>query len=527
MSVISGFSRLRWPVKALLGAVVAAILVFAVNTFVSDKPASGASGASSSSSASGGGFVSNLFGGADYDLNVCVNTWGGFAGGQWYNGGFEPSDTSKFATEQGIKVKFTKMDDFDASRAAWKSGECHLVWATVDSFVAEADALTDDEPVVPFQIDWSRGGDVVVAVRGINSINDLRGKRVGVALGTPSHSLLLWLLNSSGLGEKSVNLVQMKGEPDVVAAFKAGQLDAGLVWSPDDQDAVAAVPGAKVLVSTKQATDIIADTLLVKRSFFNENKELLTKLYTGWMIGNATVNSSPQAFSEAVQITAQGYGMSPDFMETAIRNVRLTTHGDNKNFFGLNAGFTGMKADELYGRTGMLYQESGFVTGFPSWRRVSDSSIVAAATGLDGPQQVAENTRTFTPAAPEVQRAVAVAAKPVIVTFASGSAALDDANKSIIDRQLVNMARQFRTSYIRIEGNTDSTGDVAVNTRLSRQRANAVAQYLIESYNFDPNRFVVQGNGPSKPVCDEFGATDVVECRAQNRRTEFQILDAQ
>lgn len=515
--------QLRTPVKLVLALLVVALGwgFFLLLPKAADKAAS--------SNVPGLSTVASVFGG-DKPMTLCVNTWGGFAGAQWMNGGFDANPNSRFTKDYGISVRFVKMDDFDASRAAFENGACDFVWATIDAFVTEAEALVPTGTRVPFQIDWSRGGDAVVARRDIKSINDLKGRSVGVAFGTPSHSLLLWLLSSSGMSPREVKIVRMKDEPAVVAAFKAGELDAGIVWSPDDADLVDAVPGAHVLTSTKQATDIIADTMLVKKSYLDAHLDDVVKLYEGWMCGNADVTNNPQAFREAAKITAAGYGMSEDFMSLAIKNTRLVTHGDNLNFFGLKTGFRGMEAEELYSRTGMLYQElgnlGGFqVSGFPSWKNVVDLRVVSEAKpGCQA--QEAEAVRPFAAPTEAVAAAPAVTSKPVTVTFATGSAVLDDRNKSIIDRQLVNVARQFRASYIRIEGNTDSTGSAATNRALSRQRAAAVADYLASEHGLDRTRFVVRGNGPDKPVCDELSAGGSLEaCRAQNRRTDFQVLE--
>lgn len=62
-----------------------------------------------------------------------------------------------------------------------------------------------------------------------------------------------------------------------------------------------------------------------------------------------------------------------------------------------------------------------------------------------------------------------------------------------------------------------------MNLDLSAKRARAVADYLQETYNMDASRFIIVGNGPDKPVAGcESNATE--ECRALNRRTEFQLI---
>lgn len=515
------FSKLRLPFQIIIAIGVVAV---AAGLYVLVPKAT------QSAASSNVPVVSQLAGlVSEKPINVCVNTWGGFAGGQWYNGGFKASKESRFYKEQGILVNFIKMDDFDATRAAWRSGDCDLIWATVDAFVSEADGLGEFTPKLQWQIDWSRGGDVIVSNREIQSVNDLRGRKIAVAFGTPSHSLLLWMLKNSGMSPKDVEIVQVKSEPDAVSAFKARQVPAAIVWSPDDEDAIAAVPGSHALLSTKQATDIIADTLVVKDAYANGNHNKLVSLYKGWMKGNAIVNSDPKAFDEAVAMTATGYGMPPEFMRTAIKNTRLVTHGDNRNFFGLNPSYTGMKGDELYTKTGALYQQVGFISKFPAWRNVVDTGVISAASDLDSASdQTSERMKEFVTPTPEtVAKASTVTSQPVTVNFAVNSAVLDARNQSIIDDKVSDTVKQFKDSYIRIEGNTDSTGNPSRNRQLSNERAQEVGRYLAATYGFNRARFIVVGNGPDKPACEERGWTgsSLDECRARNRRTEFQVLN--
>lgn len=516
------FSRLRLPVQIFLA--LAIVSVFSGIAYLAINFAPRATQKVASSNVPVASTLAGLV--TERPINVCVNTWGGFAGGQWYNGGFEATKESRFYKEQGILVNFIKMDDFNNTRSAWKSGACDLMWGTIDAFVTEADGLGEFKPQFSFQIDWSRGGDVVVATRDIKSINDLRGRKLAMAYGTPSHSLGLWMLNTAGMTVNDIDIVNTNEEPAAVSAFKGHQVEAAIVWSPDDRDLYDAVPGSHELVSTRQATDIIADSLFYKEAWAKANRFKLIKLYRGWMIGNAKVNTDPTAFEEAVKITAKGYTQPPEFMRDAIRNTRLTTHGDNRNFFGLTPGYTGVKAEDIYTKTGELYKKVRFIDKFPTYRVVADPSIVAEVTDLDLPDQVAEATRQFSKPRAEVVTASAIATKPITVNFSVNSAVLDDRSQSVIDEKLSDVAKQYRNSYIRIEGNTDKTGDAHRNVILSKDRADSVADYLASRYKFNRRRFVSVGNGFNKPVCNESdpGQYSLSQCRALNRRTDFEVL---
>ena len=60
-------------------------------------------------------------------IGVGVVTWGGYAGGQYWNKGFKPNTDSRFFKENGFKVDFKILDDPTASRNAWKNDEVQLL----------------------------------------------------------------------------------------------------------------------------------------------------------------------------------------------------------------------------------------------------------------------------------------------------------------------------------------------------------------------------------------------------------------
>ena len=121
----------------------------------------------------------------------------------------------------------------------------------------------------------------------------------------------------------------------------------------------------------------------------------------------------------------------------------------------------------------------------------------------------------------EQAAAPAVASKPVTISFASGSSVLDENAKYIVDNSLVDLAKAFPGSRIRLEGNTDAVGSRSTNVALSKARAQAVATYLSKEHGFSINRFIVVGNGHDKLWCQDAST----EGNAKNRRTEFQILE--
>lgn len=455
-------------------------------------------------------------------INIGVVTWGGYAGGQYFNEGFKANKNSRFYRDYGFMVDFKVLDDFTASREAFKRGDVDLLWATIDAFPTEAAQLAQYSPQVVFQADWSRGGDAIVVRRGINNVAQLKGKKIAVAELTPSHSFLLWLLEASGMTEGQVQLVKFASAIDAAEAFKTGQVDAAVVWSPDDEACLQAVAGSRVLESTKSASNIIADVFVAKKAWVDANKKRLTQLYEGWMTGAAEINSNDGNKRKAARILAENFeGVDENWAYKAINNVRLTTHGDNLNFFGLNPDYKGVTGNSLYSRMAQVYSDLGYIEGrVPSWREVANSSAVRAAN-LSGAIHNAEPSKDFVKVTDaEGAGKEAIATKAVSINFRTGEYLLDENAKYIIDREFLEIAKAFSNARIRIEGNTDNVGNRASNVALSLKRAQSVKDYLVREHGMPANRFIVVGNGPDKPVASNATA----DGKAKNRRTDFELV---
>jgi len=455
---------------------------------------------------------------------IGVVTFAGYAGGEYFNEGFKASKESRFYKDYGMLVEFVLIDDFNASREAFKSGKIDLLWQTADAFPTESPGMSDLNPQVSWQSDWSRGADAIVSTRTIKSAQDLRGKTIAVAPMTPSQTFLLNALSASNLTMDDVTIKEVANAIDAADLFKKGQVDAAVVWSPDDEDCVKQVKGSRILMSTATAKNIIADVFMCKKEFFDNHFDELVNIYEGWMIGAREINADKNGAREkAAQILADGLNSPIEFCRNGLSKVRLCTHGDNKNFF--NTNFDGVNGEELYSTMSTMFTKAGVIKGkIPSWRLVSNSDVVTAAEKrgkLNTPEDAAEGATKFQPISNEVaEKMEAISSKKVSITFNTGSFSLSDDAKQTIDEEFGQLSKGFSGARIRVEGNTDNTGNAAQNKTLSRQRAQAVADYLIRTYNFDENRLIVVGNGSNKPVDDN----STTEGKKANRRTDFEFI---
>jgi outer membrane protein OmpA-like peptidoglycan-associated protein len=104
------------------------------------------------------------------------------------------------------------------------------------------------------------------------------------------------------------------------------------------------------------------------------------------------------------------------------------------------------------------------------------------------------------------------------VLFEKSTSVMYPASFEELDK-LAAMLKKFPKKAIRVEGHTDYIGNANSNFKLSQERAQAVAQYLIDK-GIDNQRVTFVGYGGTRPVSQE----DTPEGHARNRRVEFAIF---
>ncbi|MBQ0732773.1 OmpA family protein [Aquimarina celericrescens] len=102
------------------------------------------------------------------------------------------------------------------------------------------------------------------------------------------------------------------------------------------------------------------------------------------------------------------------------------------------------------------------------------------------------------------------------IQFKSGSDALLSESFKII-REIANVLEENADVRIKIIGHTDADGSEASNLELSKKRAVAVMNSLVNQYGIDKNRMVTDGKGESNPVASNTTSSG----KAKNRRVEF------
>jgi NitT/TauT family transport system substrate-binding protein len=456
----------------------------------------------------------------DRPLVVGINTWAGHAPGIVFNRGLDPNPKSLYQKQFGLEVKFVLLEDPSAKLAAFKKGDVDIMWNTVDNWAREASLLSEGSVAGKSILlqDWSRGGDGIVSLSSIRSIEDLKGKTVACTQFTPSHFLLLYLLSQSGLtaeerGQLEKSIVFSQDAPAAAAMFKAKRVDAAVTWEPDLSASVAARGDeAHILVSTMAATNVIADTLVARNDLLERAPETVRAFVDGWFKGIELMRQDP-AGSNA--IVGQGLKLDADTVSGMLSGLKLTPYADNALFYGLAGG----KAhyETLFDTAFLIWRKKGLVTRPVNAADWADSRFLKSLSGEYAGQAVAE--LTVKAKAPSTKDR-AIINKQIQIHFTPGSDQIMEGSNFVLD-SLGDTMVSFGNTYLRIEGNTDATGGARANLSLSEKRALAVRDYLLTHFpQLKPSRFQTIGRGAANPVAPN----ETEAGRQLNRRTEIKVV---
>ena len=453
-------------------------------------------------------------------LVVAINTWAGHAPGIVYNNGLEPNASSFYKRNFGMDVKFVVIEDPAAKLAAFRKGDVDIMWDTVDNWAREASILAEQNQQAKSIImqDWSRGGDGIVSLSSIKSIEDLKGKKVAVTEFTPSHFLLLYLLSQSGLSPEDrnaveKNIVKVTDASLAAAAFRSKNVDAAVTWEPDLSAAVAARGDeARILVSTAAATNVIADTLIARQDLIDKAPETVRDFVNGWFDGIEMMRSNPNPSNE---IVAQALKLDAETVSGMLSGLKLTPYADNAQFYGL----TGAKAhyETLFDTAFVIWRKKGLVNKTVSAKDWADARFVSNLAAKYPGQKVEE--KEVVAKKPTAQD-VPILQQQIQIQFTPGSDEIMPGSFFLLDK-LGELMTSFGGTVLRVEGNTDSTGAQSVNATLSEKRANSVKNYITKNFpNIKPERFQTIGRGSANPVAPN----ETEAGRQMNRRTDIKVI---
>lgn len=457
-------------------------------------------------------------------INISLDEWVGWKPIIDANGGLTTQKDSIY-DKLGIKVNLSIINDATQSSNALIKGDLHGAGYTVNRYAFLYPKFEENK--VPVKMAYinnsSAGGDGIIAKDGINSVEDLVGKVIGVPKFSEAQTLVEWLLAKSSLNEEQIksirdNMILFDTPDDTAKAFFAGELDAAATWQPYLSQAEEST-NSKILFSTKNATSIILDGIVFREDFLNSNKEIVQKFVEGALMAEELYETEFKSIKNTFPMFATE---SNDNIKAMTGDAMLTNCSSNIEML-INNG----TASSLFKDMSNVWLSIGENANPDSANNAFDSSIVESLKDKfpEEQKQSISFTEEQREAAQTIDNMKSLMSQKITIEFAPDSAVIVPESYPVLD-EFVGTAQVLNGTIIQIEGNvalvgTDNPLDEA-SMKLSEQRAKSVANYLINK-GVDPTRFVIVGNGASKPV----GDNSTEEGKRLNRRTDvyFKVIE--
>jgi NitT/TauT family transport system substrate-binding protein len=198
-----------------------------------------------------------------------------------------------FYQKYGYEVKLVNFADNSMEPAALQSGEVMASTMTYDQVISSDAKGWKLKVVMP--LDYSVGGDAIVASAAIKSVRDIKGHKVAFTPAAPGDFLLGYALAREGLSEADVKPVNATPE-GVVGIMAGGSADVGVTYEPSVSTLVKSGDGQRfhVLVSSREAKGIITDVLVFKDSVIAKDPKMVEALMRGTMDGLTFMQKEPQ-----------------------------------------------------------------------------------------------------------------------------------------------------------------------------------------------------------------------------------------
>lgn len=262
-----------------------------------------------------------------------------------------------FFKDRGVDVEMKWMEyvpSMDAFAAGQVDGVCV---AQVDSLVLSASGTRN---LMILLNDYSNGNDKLVAKPGINSVEELKGKKVTAEIGVVSHLLLIKALELNGMSEADVTVINTpNGQAPQV--FASGDVEAVTCWQPSSGQALKAVPGSKAVFTSANVPGLIYDALVVSPKSLISRRADWEKVLLAWDDVVAYMRN-PANREEMLKILGTRVSLSPEEYEPLLDGTRILSLEEGAKAFEkteeLSSIYGSMKVADAFFIQSKIYEKA-------------------------------------------------------------------------------------------------------------------------------------------------------------------------
>ena len=238
---------------------------------------------------------------AQDSFKVC---WSIYAGWMPWAYGAESGIVKKWADKYDINIDVVQINDYIESINQYTVGEFDACTMTnMDALTIPAAGGVDSTALIVG--DFSNGNDGIV-LKGESELAAIKGQNVNLVELSVSHYLLARALDSVGLSEADVQVVNTS-DADMVAIYGTDDVTSVATWNPLLSE-ISQQPSSTLVFNSEQIPGEIIDLLVINTDTLSAHPELGKALTGAWYEIMATMSSDSEQGVAARSYMAEASG---------------------------------------------------------------------------------------------------------------------------------------------------------------------------------------------------------------------------
>jgi OmpA-OmpF porin, OOP family len=308
------------------------------------------------------------------------------------------------------------------------------------------------------------------------------------------------------------------------------KIDGCATWTPGDKTVFDKLSGFVDIVSTKEFNNQMPAVIIGVKEWATKNPEIVSNILKSALTASNQMKNYDEWRVRASEAVAETYQMeTPEYWYKMFKGEQGTKAGltynmggskvfnyaDGMQYFGMSDGVNRYKS--------VYNQVSGYLTELnPFGFNENVGKVVAYedAVNLYFLKNINDIESTTADKADYTKQSTEVMASGEWkINFGSGSASVQNSSTKDLEK-IYNLLIQAENSKLTIVGHTDNVGNSDANIILSKNRAQAIVNYL-KNKGIPESRFqLIDGKGANEPVSDNNSESG----KAQNRRVVVTFL---
>lgn len=262
------------------------------------------------------GFLTQANAAKKDSFDVC---WSIYVGWMPWGYGADEGIVKKWAEKYDIEINVTQINDYIESINQYTAGQYDgCVMTNMDALTIPAAGGVDSTALIVG--DFSNGNDAVI-LKEKSNLKDIKGQNVNLVELSVSHYLLARGLESVGLAERDVRVVNTS-DADMVAAYTTKDVTAVVTWNPLVSE-ILAMPGSNKVFDSSQIPGEIIDLMVVNTEVLNSNPKLGKALTGAWYEIMAKMSGSDGMAEKAKTAMAIASGTDLAGYEAQLASTRM------------------------------------------------------------------------------------------------------------------------------------------------------------------------------------------------------------